>query len=239
MPAMSITSRFLPSGFSPVSANSACAVAAHTVEACVLAACALAYFAVPLSAQPSNVTRLAAPSAILGEEFSRIASVRELPDGRVLISDEKDTRVVVADFTNGSVRQIGRTGSGPGEYRQVGRIWALAGDTTLIKEPFAPRWILLSGSDAVSTLGAGDNTVQRVGQNRIVGSDAIGNVVWTTYGRDVNIRPSLTDSLVVLRLNRASGRVDTIARAQLSLLTTVDCSLNVFPPQTYRIACMT
>jgi hypothetical protein len=179
-----------------------------------LVVCAAAFYAAPLHAQPSAVARLSPPSAVLSEDFSVIASVRELSDGRVLVSDEKEGRVVVADFSSGSVRQIGRSGAGPGEYRQVGRIWALAGDTTLIKEPFSPRWILLGGSEVVSTLGSGDDAVRTVGANRLAGSDAFGNVVWTSFRRDANNRPALDDSLVVLRLHRPSGRIDTIARVQ-------------------------
>jgi len=181
-----------------------------------LVVCAAAVYSEPLHAQPSSLARLSAPTAVLSEDFSATASVRELADGRVLVSDEKEGRVFVADFTSGSVRQIGRSGAGPGEYRQVGRIWALAGDTTLIKEPFSPRWILLAGSAVVSTLGPGDDAVRTVGANRLVGSDALGNLVWTSFRRDANNRPALDDSLVVLRLNRPSGRIDTIASVQSS-----------------------
>lgn len=167
-----------------------------------------------LRAQSPAIARLGAPSAALPEDFSVIATVRELSDGRVLVSDEKEGRVVVADFSNGSVLQIGRTGAGPGEYRQVGRIWTLGGDTTLVKEPFAPRWILLAGSTVASTLGPSDDAVRTVGPNRLAGADALGHLVWTSFRRDANNRPLLDDSLVVLRLNRATARVDTLTRVQ-------------------------
>lgn len=172
------------------------------------------FVSVALRAQAPSVARLATPVATLAEEFSVISSVRELSDGRVLVADEKDGRVVVADFANGSAVQIGRLGAGPGEYRQVGRIWALAGDTTLVKEPFGPRWLLLASANVSATLGPGEEVVRLVGPNRVLGADARGHLVWAAFGRDVNNRPTIDDSLVVLRLDRATRRIDTLARVQ-------------------------
>jgi hypothetical protein len=167
-----------------------------------------------LVAQTPPIARLAAPTAVLEEDFSVIASVRELSDGRVLISDEKDGRLVIADFGTGSVVQVGRRGAGPGEYRQIGRIWPLAGDTTLLKEPFSPRWLLLNSGAVAATLGPGEAAVQIVGTSRLLGADAHGHLVWTQFGRDANGRPALDDSLIVVRIDRASLRVDTVARVQ-------------------------
>lgn len=165
-------------------------------------------------AQSPPVARLAAPTAALAEEFSVIASVRELSDGRVLVSDEKDGRLVIANFDNGSVVQVGRRGAGPGEYRQIGRIWPLAGDTTLLKEPFSPRWLLLNGGEVAATLGPGEAAVRIVGPNRLLGADTRGHLVWTQLGRDANGRPAPNDSLAVVRLSRATQHVDTVARVQ-------------------------
>jgi hypothetical protein len=179
-----------------------------------LASCLVVLPSTWLRAQTSPVTRLAAPTASLPEGFAVIASVRELSDGRVLVSDEKDGRLVVTNFASGSVVQIGRRGAGPGEYRQIGRIWPLSGDTTLVKEPFSPRWLLLHGSTVAATLGPDDADVRIVGLNRLLGVDARGHLVWSQFGRDANNRLALDDSLLVVRLDRASQRVDTIARVQ-------------------------
>lgn len=187
----------------------------HAVRNCITPALSLVVLISGAAcAQSPPLTRLAAPTAALAEEFSAIASVRELSDGRVLVSDERDGRLVIADFDTGSGVQVGRRGSGPGEYRQIGRIWALGGDTTLLKEPFSPRWLLLNGGEVVATLGPGEAAVRIVGPNRLLGADARGHLVWTQYGRAANGRLTLNDSLLVVRLSRATQRVDTIARVQ-------------------------
>ena len=60
--------------------------------------------------------KLKAADAKLDEEFTALGSVRELSDGRVLLNDARDKRIVVADFKTGAVAQVGRLGSGPNEY---------------------------------------------------------------------------------------------------------------------------
>jgi hypothetical protein len=181
------------------------------------AAIAVATFAAVTSGLPAQArpaTRLAPPDVSLDEEFSVVASVRELTDGRVLVTDEREGRVVVVDLRTGDAVQIGRTGAGPGEYRQVGRLWPLAADSSILKEPFSPRWLILSAAQVVTTVGPSDSSVRTVGPNRLMGTDGQGNVFWTQFARDAAGRPSLSDSLLLLRLNRGTQRVDTIARVQ-------------------------
>ncbi|HEX6316466.1 MAG TPA: hypothetical protein VFZ73_16460, partial [Gemmatimonadaceae bacterium] len=88
--------------------------------------------AIAFQQAPRAITlRLA--DATLGEPFASIYSIRELADGRVLISDySSDNRVVVADLTTGRVRPVGNVGAGPREYRAAGKLLALPGDSTLL-----------------------------------------------------------------------------------------------------------
>lgn len=158
------------------------------------------------------LVRLAPANATHPAEFSRVAGVRELADGRVLVTDEKDGVLVLIDFGAGTSRAVGRKGNGPGEYRQVGRVWSLAGDTTLLKEPYSPRWILLRGAEVIATLGPGDPTVRAVGMLPIMGTDTLGGIGVAQFGRDAEGRPSLADSLLLVRVGRAALRADTIAR---------------------------
>jgi hypothetical protein len=158
----------------------------------------------PVRLSPANATHPA--------EFTVVAGVRELSDGRVLVTDEKDGVLVAVDFRAGTSLAVGRTGNGPGEYRQVGRLWPLGGDSTLLKEPFAPRWLLLRGVEVVATLGPGDPTVRAVGMMPIMGSDTRGGIGVVQFGRDASGRPTLDDSLLLVRVARPSLRVDTITR---------------------------
>jgi hypothetical protein len=72
------------------------------------------------------------PSRVLQTGFSRVAGVFELPDGRILVSDRGDERVVVASLETGATAIVGRAGSGPEEYRLPGRFARWAGDSILL-----------------------------------------------------------------------------------------------------------
>lgn len=85
---------------------------------------------VQAQAEPAAV-RPASPD-VLPHQFSLIRGLRELPDGRVLVSDWIEETVVAGDFRAGTVRTLGRKGSGPLEYRLPGTLLALPGDSTLL-----------------------------------------------------------------------------------------------------------
>lgn len=77
------------------------------------------------------VVTLTRPDRVLPAEFIQVRGIRELSDGRVIISDRLDERIVVADFASGNLRVLGRTGGGPAEYRLPGALVAVAGDSTV------------------------------------------------------------------------------------------------------------
>src|SRR5688500_5465613 len=91
---------------------------------------AVAFLPVLLLAQ--RPIALGKPDAELKDPFSQIASVRELGDGRVLVADPRDKRVLLIDFTSGKAIRVGREGPGPGEYAAPQRIMTLPGDTSAI-----------------------------------------------------------------------------------------------------------
>jgi hypothetical protein len=91
---------------------------------------ALLLLLAPLLQTPSQVT-LTRPARVLEPEFNQVRGLRELPDGRVLISDRLDERIVVADFSTGRVTLIGRAGQGPQEYHLPSGLVPMPGDSTL------------------------------------------------------------------------------------------------------------
>ena len=161
-----------------------------------------------------TVKKLTGPGTPLAESFTRISAIRELRDGRVLISDEAETRIVVADFASGVVQQVGQKGKGPGEYVQVARIWPLGGDSTLVKEPFGLRWLILDGVRVVATLGPGERAVAAAAMAPLLGTDTLGRVVTQLIGNDRGGRPSLDEPFKIVRLDRRTLRLDTIGRLQ-------------------------
>ncbi len=63
--------------------------------------------------------RLPPPNGSLHEEFVNVHSLRELSDGRVLVTERGVQRLLVADFRAGTVQVISRRGGGPGEYERL------------------------------------------------------------------------------------------------------------------------
>jgi hypothetical protein len=175
-------------------------------------------------AQVERQLKLAVPNASLPKEFSRIASVRELADGRVLITDAGERRVLVADFRTGAVRQLGRGGVGPGEYGMVGILFPLGADSSLMPDPVGRRWLLFSGPSIVATPPL--NTPSISGMNGVAsGADSLGNVFrWVLPDEfDQEMTKAgikafgVTDSGYVLRVNRASGKLDTVTKLRSSI----------------------
>ena len=85
-----------------------------------------------LGAQTVQVLELARPNAVFAEPFSLLRGARELPDGRLLVTDWIEQRVAVLDFARAQVLDRGRIGSGPGEFRLPGALFRLPGDSTLL-----------------------------------------------------------------------------------------------------------
>ena len=174
----------------------------------------LATVASQTAAQGTNqkAIALSAPNATLDAEFTSISAVRELADGRVLVLDQAEKKLFVADWARGSVTPVGRNGSGPGEYRQPSSLLPIAGDSTILSDWQSGRWLMLSHAQIAETIGP-DAPAMVAGARRLLGADNSGRVIFTrglgsTAGATA-ARPRL-DSTLLLRAARANGRVDTV-----------------------------
>ncbi len=144
---------------------------------------AFAFVTVAAQAQDGTTTRLGQPSGQLNSTFSRLTSVRELADGRVLFTDERENRILIGDFRSGASRPLSRAGAGPGEYTQVGRLWPIAADTTVMADRTARRWLLFHHDSVVGTLGP-DHLAARgaSGGGRVLDGVAVSGLgLGTTY----------------------------------------------------------
>jgi hypothetical protein len=154
------------------------------------------------------------PDATLGEPFTSIYSVRELADGRVLISDySQDNRVVVADMVSGRVRRVGNVGAGPREYRQAGRLFALPGDSTLlIDSPQRGRWWLLMHNDSIVRNVPPDLPALRAVGGSPSGVDDRGRVLGVrSAGSERLAHNRIRLQLMAVIGDRNSSQADTIA----------------------------
>ena len=112
-----------------------------------------------------------------GRKFGRIRSVRELADGRVLVSDLVKRRLYVADFGSDEVRSLGRIGDGPGEFRSAGFLYPLGPDSTLFTDQSTHRAFLVVGDGHPETLDATTSLIARLSTEPPWGADRFGRVL--------------------------------------------------------------
>jgi hypothetical protein len=93
--------------------------------------------------------KLKPATGTLNEEFIAITSIRELHDGRILVTDRRDHRVVIADCRTQEVKQIGRPGAGPAEYPIAAPLRALGGDSSIMLDGTSRRWLLFDADRIV------------------------------------------------------------------------------------------
>jgi hypothetical protein len=178
----------------------------------------LVSFATTAAAQSTPILKLKPAAAKLDAEFSSIVAVRELADGRALVADLTENKVVVVDFGKGAVTQIGRSGQGPGEYQNPQWLYRLGGDSSLLVERRTSRWHLLSGDKVVATIPP-DNAAYIAMRRQALGTDARGSVVALSSfadnkGASVPMTGNGPDSSWIVRANRGSARVDTLGRVR-------------------------
>lgn len=82
--------------------------------------------------------------AVSTESFSLIKGFRELADGRIMVTDWTEERVTVLDLVSGEVRDLGRVGGGPKEFRLPSQLIPLPGDSTLLVDFGNVRMIVIS-----------------------------------------------------------------------------------------------
>jgi hypothetical protein len=156
--------------------------------------------------------RLRPSDAIAEETFSRITSIRELPDGSLLVADQGDSRLALLNFASKTVTAIGRSGDGPGEFRTVGWVFRLPGDSTLFTDVFLSRWFILTGSKIVETISE-RMPVNRLLLSELSGVDSFGHVLGVRGSVFTGDAPRLrgnADSLVLLLANRRTQLADTL-----------------------------
>ncbi len=196
--------------------------------------------ALPLEAQ-QGPRSLPAPDKEYGEPFSSVGvgTIRELRDGRVIVADARDKVVSLVDLRSGSATSIGREGSGPQEFGFPMRLFAAPGDTTFLFDPLNSRYLII-GPDgkAINTFRteadppAARPQGQAQGRPGAAGGPGGGfSVGGLTTGRVSDARgriyaegapvqmgpngPESIDSVALIRFDRATRRLDTLAYLKL------------------------
>lgn len=158
---------------------------------------------------------LAGPTATFPEDFGSIQTVRELPDGQVLVADPLSRALYLVDLDAGTRTVVGREGEGPEEYRQPDSVWPLPGDSTLLVDLGNGRLVALGpqlGFGPTRPLAVGDF---RPGQPLLLaipqGVDGAGNIYARAMGGGMGGGP-LPDSADIVRIHRSDGEPRVVAR---------------------------
>ena len=178
----------------------------------------LPLFLISLGAGPRRASaqlRLGQPAAVFPEDFGAIQTIRELPDGRVLVADPLSKALYAVDMNAGTRTVIGREGEGPEEYRQPDAVWPLPGDSTLLVDLGNGRLVALGpdlgfGPTLPITVGdfqPGRPLVLAIPQ----GVDGAGNLYARVMGGGMG-GASLPDSSDILRIHRGTQATEQAAR---------------------------
>jgi len=160
--------------------------------------------------QRGQKLKLGAPDGQLAAEFSQVTSIRELSDGRVLITDSREGRVLLGDFATSAVTPVGRTGRGPGEYTGTTLLMPVGGDSSIMLD-LSRRWILFHQGRIVGDLPP-DAPVAREARGFIHGADTIGRVlIFRSRPGSTPQRTESTDSLLAVLVDRETARAETVA----------------------------
>ena len=170
--------------------------------------------ALPVAAQAPLKT-LTKPEVEYEEPFTQINGVRELKDGRVIVSDVREKTVQLVDLKAGSAQKIGREGSGPGEYALPMRLLALPGDTSVVYDPLNRRFLVIGPNGKVGPFAQYE--ADEGGRLRV----SMGARYTDTRGRLYSVGPnfavgpngeaSSSDTAPIIRLDRATKKTDTLA----------------------------
>jgi hypothetical protein len=171
--------------------------------------------AAPLMAQArpagANVV-LTQPAAESADGFTMIGGVRELTNGKVLVSDPMERTVQLVDLVAGTAVPVGREGQGPGEYSFPGELLPLAGDTTLLVDRINRRFLIILPTGKTSeTIAFPSELGGGISDPR--GVDAAGRIYFQgslVSGRIDPTQPT-PDSVPLIRWDRRRGTVDTVA----------------------------
>lgn len=158
----------------------------------------------------AQVVRLERPEITFEEPFSFVRGLRELSDGRILVADWLEQRVVLLDPRTGGARDVIREGGGPRDVRLPAGLVALRGDSTLLVDV---------GNNRVSVLAPDGRPVRSIladapGIGGVRGVDGEGRWLFAipAWAEGPNALPD--DSVRIVRWVPGSDARDRVATVQ-------------------------
>lgn len=160
--------------------------------------------ALPLPAQGRVVDLTGRPAATLEEPFTTIAGVREVAPNVVIMSDMQERRLVRSDLRTGEVREIGRQGDGPGEWRLPVNVFPGAGRDTYVPDLMQAKIHVVSPEGEI-TRSVPMTSTDDGGMSILIpqGVDAAGRLYYT--GPPITESGEQMDSIPILRRKFVDG----------------------------------
>lgn len=152
------------------------------------------------------------------EPLSEISGIRELSDGRVVVADRLEKTVRMLDLSDGTFRDIGRTGQGPGEYELPGRLLPLPGDSTLLVDFGNTRLSIIDPTGSI----VGSVPMMHGTDGMIVpnAADEQGRLYFRLTSFSLRT-PEAPDSMPIMRWDRARDVLDTIAQLPMGPMASI------------------
>jgi hypothetical protein len=152
---------------------------------------------------PTPTITLARPQVEFPDGFSSIRGFRELSDGRVIVSDQRENRVVLVNLARGTGTNIGRKGQGPDEFNINLELHAMAGDTTYLTDIERRFLVITPGGGTAGTVrfpaGASSSPLA---------IDRAGRAYFPPLFISTN--GAAADSAPMVRIDLRSGKADTL-----------------------------
>jgi hypothetical protein len=172
------------------------------------------------SAQEVPEHQLTKPDAAYPEGFGSVRGVRETADGKVIVADGLGQALILLDLDAGTADTIGRVGGGPEEYQTPDALYPLPDEGTLLLDLGNGRLTQLASDLSFGeTMPIAKMPEQRgpgmMAMQIIIprGVDSQGRVYFQGTPRPVG--GTMPDSGAILRLDRATGAIDTVGKVKL------------------------
>ncbi len=172
----------------------------------------VAFALAPLTAVAQRTLDLTGPPLrTLSEPFSNIAGARALPGDAAIVTDQLERRVFFVNLASDTHEQIGREGSGPGEYRFPLRPLAAPNGVTWMLDASLRRVLAVSSAGRILESLAAPYSAVRGGLGEAVGTDRAGRIFFEGSSFDAETG-GFSDSVGIVRWHPPTDRVDIVGR---------------------------
>lgn len=164
----------------------------------------------PFTAVAQRVVDLTGPPLhSLTEPFSHIAGARMLPGDAAIVTDQLERRVFLVNLASDTHEQIGREGSGPGEYRFPLKPLSAPNGSTWMLDVSLRRVLIISSAGHFQQSLAAPYAAVPGGLGAAIGTDRTGRIYFEGSSFDAE-SGQFSDSVGIVRWDPATNRVDIV-----------------------------